>query len=651
MNIQRYEEEEILNIKKALDDELIYREDQKFVFDYGKIIEENPEIYDLFSKHPETFIQTIKQEIKDRYDIDPIIRYVNLREEELISNLRVEHLGKVVKTTGMLSNATGVMALVKERTFECISCGAVIHRNKPNPPKICSCGKKNNFKTIKTYYQNIQEIVLEENQDEIGDRSPRRTRIRLTEELCDKEFNGIVKDGNKIEVVGIVEEIPLKKDNLTNEEIYQFRIFALQIRSLENEFDETISEEDVEEIERISYENPLKQLSNSLAPAIIGHEDVKKSLIISMVGGVPRTSKDGKKEKNRIHGLLIGDASVGKSALLQETTRKHYKSRYISGERLSEAGLGASVEKDEFLGTWVLKAGHLPKINNGLASIDELDKAEKGVQKALHTPMESGIVTIAKAGISAILNSDCTIVCGANPKNSRFDSRKSLVAQINMEETLLTRFDWIFVMRDDIDGQRDKHIAESIWEDEDAIDDLIPLTLFRKYIKYCQKFKPKVSKEARELINNFYIEIRNKAVNSEGLEGMPIVPRHLKGLRRMAEACAKIRLSDLVEKEDAKNAVDIFKSSLIKLGLEEDGTIDFARIGPGKSLNKKLKTKGILELVDKLSKNEPYIQEDTIMFECSRLGLDLDEAKRILEELHQEGELYNPRYNVWAKTK
>jgi replicative DNA helicase Mcm len=265
--------------------------------------------------------------------------------------------------------------------------------------------------------------------------------------------------------------------------------------------------------------------------------------------------------------------------------------------------------------------------------------------------MESGIVTIAKAGISAILNADCTIICGANPKNSRFDPGKSLVSQINMEETLLTRFDWIFVMRDNIDGTKDKSIAESIWEDEDLIEELVPLTLFKKYIKYCQKFKPRVSLEARDAINNFYVEIRNKSINSEGLEGMPIVPRHLKGLRRMAEASAKIRLSKEVLKEDAEIAIEVFKSSLIKLGMEEGGTIDFARLGPGKSVNKKMKMKGLLEIVEKLSKNEPFIEEESIMFEASRLGLDLTEVKQLLSDLHKEGELYNPRYNVWARTK
>lgn len=1104
-----------LEIKKALDSELIYRKTDKFIVDYTKIIVESPELFEIFINNPSEFMALLKSELKDRFGKTFPIYFKNFEEEEQISNLRVEHLGKIVKVAGMLSNATGVLALVKFRNFTCVNCGTIIRVVDSKKVIRCSCGNNKNFKLIHTQYQNMQEIVLEENQDEIGDRSPRRTRVRLVDELCDKELSGIVKDGNKIEVIGIVEEIPLKKDNKTNDEIYQFRIFALQIRSLENEFDETITEDDIAEIDEISIDNPLDRLAKSLAPSIIGNEDIKKTLVLSMFSGVPISDRYGKKEKYRIHGLLIGDAGTSKTVMLTEACRRHYKSRYVSSEgnavskvglcvhpdsriwengkitdiksfcekyfngidvyeeteiklpkeqyqfnntnkiksvwkipspdelvkittkngkeikltkntklmtdngwvksselksgdylkilnensysgvdevwignllfdlpvkinkgkeqimdnlfkeikkkqiniremcketgirenkiyhewgkgstsiklnelriicdymgieiksilpksitctlrngncfkvplyltgelsyllgiifgdgsvsinnkshtgsirfttmdkdsefikisrelfgvnpkpiknkRLTKAtdyrfnsyilsklleklgikdkkyidnriikskpliksfltglfdtdgyvymeedsiviGLSqsnknlikdvisilsrfnirayfrekntenrtnylldgrkiitmkklceleikdiksvknyidnigfrlnrkketllnfndkiaskvkpnyvkivgveiiksdvpyvydltvedhhsfycndfivhntASVEKDELLGTWALKAGYLPRTNNGLVGIDELDKADKDIQKSLHTPLESGIVTVSKAGINSTLNADVTVICSANPKNGRFEDSKSLVEQINMEETLLSRFDWIWVMRDELDEGKDMKIANSIW-DNDYLDNIVDVSLFKKYIKYAQKFKPKTTIEARELINKFYVDVRKQARRSDGLVGMPIVPRHLKGLKRMAEANAKIRLSHEVTTEDAKIAIDLFKKSLIKLGLDEEvGIIDMARLGTGKTATRLIKMQKIKDLLRDLGRDNSQVPQEAIMLEATKLNMDLVEVEKTLQDLYKAGEIYSPRRGIWA---
>ena len=633
---QKEVEDRIILIKQLIDKKIIYRQGDKFVFDFESIGQEEPELLEAFLSKPRLVISELKKELKERYDKTFTLKYKNLNEQENISDIRIEHIGKIMKITGLLSNATGVLALVKSTIYNCPQCGTSIRVQGSRIPKRCACGNRRQFNVMETEYQNLQEIVLEENQDEIGDRSPRKTRIRLIDELCDKDMNGIIKDGNKIECIGIVEEVPLKKDVKTNDDIYNFRLFGLQIRSLENDFDGTITEEDIEEMEQISLNNPLEKLSNSLSPSIIGHNKIKKALVLSMVSGVPRVTEAGKRDKHNIHILLVGDAGTSKSSMLQDAVRRHYRSKYVSGERLSEAGLLLSVEKDELLGVWSLKAGYLPKCNNGFAVIDELDKAEKGVQRALHTPMESGIVTIAKASINATLKADVTLVIAANPKGSRFNPTKPLVEQIDMDSTLLSRFDLIFPMRDKINKETDKMIAESIWENLDDKEDLISVELFKKYIKYCQKFKPKPTKEAIDSINQFYLDVREKSRTGDGVEGMPVIPRHLKGLRRLAEASAKIRLSNQLTEEDTKIAIELFKESLFQLGMDNNGVIDMARIGPGTQLSTKRGCEVVLNLLKKASQNGSISQIEALQL-CKENGIDGFKASEYLGLLNKEG--------------
>ncbi|MDD4110840.1 MAG: minichromosome maintenance protein MCM [Clostridia bacterium] len=635
--------EALERLKILLENRVIKRDSLQFIFDFEEVLEYDPFFIDYFLENPSIIVDSLRSEIRERYGEEYSVFFKNLNVNENISDIRVEHLGKMVKVKGMLSNATPAMMLVKSRVFNCASCGTNI-TTEGKVPLRCSCGRKGGFYVVSTEYEDLQEIVLEENQDEIGDRSPKKTRVRLVDKLCVKEMNNIIKDGSKIEVIGIVQEIPLKKDAKLEEEIYQFRIFALQVNSLDTEFDETITEDDIMDIEEISMDKPLDRLSNSLCPNIIGNELIKKALILSMVSGTEKKLVDGKREKDKIHILLVGSAGLAKTEMLQAVARRHFKGRYASCERLSEVGIVGGVEKDEITGSWGLKCGLLPKQNKGLQILDELDKADRGVQKALHTPMESGVVSINKAGINALLSADCTVICGANPKNSRFDINKPIVEQINMEPTLLSRFDLIFVMTDSLGEKEDEEIAKSIFEDSKPEIELIDLSLFKKYIKHASKLKPKFNEEAKTEITKFYPEIRRLSKRMEsGMEGMPIVPRQLKGIKRLSEASAKIRLSNTVEIQDAKFAIELFKYSLLKLGMDlENGLFDMARISGGKTVSKRQKMELILgELRTLIGSGGGVPNNDFKALVKNKFSIEADEFYNIMEMLHQENLVIN----------
>lgn len=648
-------EEKLMSVKGLFDNKVIVRNKEEFVLDYDKMILNDLNVDKYFMDDPLEIIRIIKLEIEERFGKVYPLRFENLEYSEEISNIRVEHLGKMVKVSGMLSNASIIMAKTLRSRWNCPSCGTIITTQNADSPKQCSCGRKSGFGLISKELEDSQDIVIEENQDEIGDRSPKRVRVRLLDDLCDKQMNGIVKDGNKLEIIGVIEAIPLKKDNNTKEELSYFRMHALQVKSLENEFDTIITEEDEIEILEIGANNPLKRLADSINPGIIGREMEKQALILSVIGAHPKMTKKGL-DRGRIHIMMIGDASTGKSQLIQAICKKHYKAIYRACERMTGAGLVGGGEKDELTGVWALKAGVLPKSNKGIVGLDELDKMPLPTQKLMHTPMESGLCSINLIGNSVNLNADETFIAGANPKNSRFDSTKPLPPQINMSDTLISRFTLIMAMRDFINEDKDKEMIESIWEDDIKSKDLMQYLgedIFRKYLKYSQKFNPKPTAKAKKIINDFYVEVRQKTAQMKGGgEAIPIVMRQAIGLKKLAEASARCRLSDKLTEEDAEIAVNLYKYSLEQLGMNlGDGKIDFAHIGPGVTLKVKEKRSNILSFIRVKDEEKGFTSLEELEEFAESKGIDKLDLEKILDTLKREGSIFSPRHKMYRYFK
>lgn len=76
--------------------------------------------------------------------------------------------------------------------------------------------------------------------------------------------------------------------------------------------------------------------------------------------------------------------------------------------------------------------------------------------------MEQQTISIAKAGIVCQLNSRTAILAAANPVHSKYDSRKSVVENINLPPALLSRFDLIYIMLDVPNETNDKRLASHI---------------------------------------------------------------------------------------------------------------------------------------------------------------------------------------------
>jgi DNA replicative helicase MCM subunit Mcm2 (Cdc46/Mcm family) len=317
-------------------------------------------------------------------------------------------------------------------------------------------------------------------------------------------------------------------------------------------------------------------------------------------------------------------------------------------------GLTASVTRDEeFFGGWVLEAGALVLCNKSLLAIDEFEKIERGDQIALHEAMEQQTISIAKANIVATLPAQTAILAGGNPKLGRFDPYLPIKEQIDVPETLLARFDLKFALRDRPNPEIDEKIADYILQTRHFQAELakpaVPPSLLRKYIAYARKnCQPKLSRKAGEKIKEFFVNLRAKAMEEEA--PIPITLRQYEALIRLAEASARVRLSDVVIEEDALRAIKLMKISLREFGFEpETGQFDIDRAeGLRTTAAQRSKIRIILDIIDELTKAQgAEVDRSEIITKAREMGVD--NADEILTKMLREGIVYSPRVNKISK--
>ncbi len=626
--------------------------------DFSLLDKFSPEIADELINNPERILPLAEQaiagiDIPAEEDVRLVPRFKNLPESCFvrIRNIRAEHLGKLVLLDGIVRRASEVRPEIGVAIFQCPDCGSLIEVEQTErtlkQPDICSCGRKTGFKLVDKKLFDARWIVIEEPFEVVEGDRPGEISVFLKDDLTSPEMQRKTDPGNRVRVVGILKEIKRTYRGKLRTQM-DFYVEANYVEPTEIEWEEIeITPEDRKKIHELARDpNIYEKFVRSIAPSIYGMKEIKEAILLQLFGGVPHVLPDGTRIRGDIHILLLGDPSVAKSQLLKYVAKLVPRAKYVSGKGTTTAGLTATVVRDEeFMGGWVLEAGAMVLCNKSVICIDEFDKMSKEDQIAMHEALEQQTISIAKASIVATLPAQVAVLAGANPKFSRFDPYRPIAEQIDIPETLLSRFDLKFAIRDVPDPERDKKLAEYIIEtrlNPEAVKPEIPVELMRKYIAYARKHcKPKMTKEALEKIKEFYVHMRSISTG----ETVAITLRQNEALMRLAEASAKVRLSPVVEAQDAERAIRIMKYSLMQLGYDyETGTIDIDRT-EGTPSSQRSKIRKMLEIIERLEREigKQIPREDIIALAQDE---GIKDAEEILSLLKREGLVFEPRQGM-----
>ncbi len=197
---------------------------------------------------------------------------------------------------------------------------------------------------------------------------------------------------------------------------------------------------------------------------------------------------------------------------------------------------------------------------------------------AIHEAMEQQTISIAKAGITTMLNCRNSVLAAANPIHGRYDDLRDVGENINLMSTILSRFDCIFIVRDVREQERDRdiarhvlgvHITSSLAQTTNAIQPDIPSSTLKKFVTYCrERCAPRLNEEAAALLSGQYVHIRNQVrenlANKQGeAQVVPITIRQLEAITRISESLAKMRLAAEATVADVEEALRLFKVSTL----------------------------------------------------------------------------------------
>jgi DNA replication licensing factor MCM5 len=364
----------------------------------------------------------------------------------------------------------------------------------------------------------------------------------------------------------------------------------------------SFTEEEEQEFLELSRRPDLYEtFANCIAPSIYGNKDIKKAIACLLMGGSKKILPDGMKLRGDINVLLLGDPGTAKSQLLKFVEKVSPIAIYTSGKGSSAAGLTASVQRDHNTREFYLEGGAMVLADGGVVCIDEFDKMRDEDRVAIHEAMEQQTISIAKAGITTILNSRTSVLAAANPIFGRYDDMKTPGENIDFQTTILSRFDMIFIVRDAHDRARDERMAKHVMGIsmggrgvEETVQAEIPIDKMKRYITYCrQRCAPRLSPEAAEKLSSHFVSIRRQVhaseMNANARSSIPITVRQLEAIIRITESLAKLSLSPVADETHVDEAIRLFLAS----------TMDAVNQGEGQ---------GSKEMMDEVNKIEEQLR-------------------------------------------
>jgi len=567
-----------------------------------------------------------------------------------VRDVKANHIGKLCNVKGIVTRATEVKPMMQVATYTCDTCGSETYQPIGSvsfmpllmcPSDDCTVNKAGGrlyLQTRGSKFIKFQELRIQEHSDQVPvGNIPRSMSI-----YCRGEMTRIVAPGDHVAVTGVF--LPLLQQGfqaMTSGLLSDTYLDAHRIVKMNKTEDDELELGDLseDEVRKLSDENFYDHLAGSIAPEIFGHEDVKKALLLLLVGGVDK-NPNGMKIRGNINICLMGDPGVAKSQLLGYINRLSPRCQYTTGRGSSGVGLTAAVMKDPLTGEMTLEGGALVLADQGICCIDEFDKMVDTDRTAIHEVMEQQTISIAKAGIMTSLNARVSILAAANPAYGKYNPKKSVEHNIQLPAALLSRFDLLWLMRDLPDREADLKLAQHITyvhmkSMHPALTfNPLDMQLMRRYIALCKKKTPTIPAELTDYIVQAYVEMRKDARCNKDMTFTSA--RTLLAILRLSTALARLRLVDKVEKDDVNEAMRLMEMSKDSINQSQEKTGRVQTV-----------TDQIYSIIREISGDNKTIKITEITERCIAKGYAPDAVDECLEEYEE--------LNVWqvnqARTK
>lgn len=541
--------------------------------------------------------------------------------------LMARYLGRLVILEGIVTRCSLVRPKVRKSVHYCDKTKAFHFReytdntmigNDPITTSVYPQKDQDNNPLETEYgfckYVDFQTISMQE----MPEKAPTGQLPRSVDVVLHGDLVDLCKPGDRVKLVGVYRSLGGLSQQNSNPS-FRTIVIANNVQPIvKSIYQRPVSDKDIETIKKISKrKNIFEILAESIAPSIYGSSMLKKAVLLQLLGGEEKNLENGTHIRGDINLLLVGDPSTAKSQMLRFVLKMAPLAIATTGRGSSGVGLTAAVVADKDTGDRRLEAGAMVLADRGIVCIDEFDKMTDIDRVTIHEVMEQQTVTIAKAGIHTTLNARCSVLAAANPQFGQYDNRLSPAANTAMPDSLMSRFDLVFILLDEISARRDRILAEHVlglhslrledcddaaahqddgdqaanaddddtpWEKFATVDlstigssstrkRLLKIDFLKKYIHYAKtRIHPELTEEACDLIGEKYVEFRERAnqlIEEKSTRVFPVTPRTLESMIRLATAFAKARLSPRVEKKDATEAVALTNYSIFREVKEE----------------------------------------------------------------------------------
>ncbi|EIW64546.1 ATP dependent DNA helicase [Trametes versicolor FP-101664 SS1] len=521
--------------------------------------------------------------------------------------LTADTMNKLVRIPGIVISASVLSSRATKLHLQCRACrstkiifppsglGGLGGGSDRGLPRVCDAPELENQKKdcpldpyliihSKSAFTDHQTLKLQEAPDmvPVGE-LPRHMLLS-----ADRYLTGQVVPGSRVIATGVYSTFQSAKNRTKGAAALRdpyLRVVHLEVSSPAagggggaNPFGAQFTPEEEEEFgEMARSEGFYERFAKSVAPSIFGSLDIKKAITCLLMGGSKKILPDGMRLRGDINVLLLGDPGTAKSQLLKFVEKVAPIAVYTSGKGSSAAGLTASVQRDSVSREFYLEGGAMVLADTGVVCIDEFDKMRDEDRVAIHEAMEQQTISIAKAGITTVLNSRTSVLAAANPVWGRYDEGRSPGENIDFQTTILSRFDMIFIVKDEHNEQRDRMIAKHVMnihmnrpnqnadEHGEAVGE-IDIDKMKRFIAYCKaKCAPRLSAEAQEMLSSHFVSLRKQVQqveqDNDERSSIPITIRQLEAIIRISESLAKLSLSPVVQNHHVEEAIRLFKFS------------------------------------------------------------------------------------------